>query len=83
MTQSNECPCGRARAGCEYHDPDLQAPTEWNAMPPEAKAQYVDAGLKLLGPDDPEVSSDLIYRDEATGGLVSVLNMRACIKVVL
>jgi hypothetical protein len=21
---SNECPCGRARAGCEYHDPALQ-----------------------------------------------------------
>jgi hypothetical protein len=24
MTLSNECPCGRARAGCEYHDPALQ-----------------------------------------------------------
>jgi hypothetical protein len=21
---STECPCGRARAGCEYHDPALQ-----------------------------------------------------------
>jgi hypothetical protein len=26
VTLSEECPCGRARAGCEYHDPTLQPP---------------------------------------------------------
>lgn len=31
-----------------------------------------DPKLRLLGPDDPEVSSDLIYLNEATGGLVGV-----------
>lgn len=23
-----QCPCGRARAGCEYHDPTLQPPRQ-------------------------------------------------------
>jgi hypothetical protein len=31
--QSPECPCGRARAGCEYHDPALQP-----AVPDTVKA---------------------------------------------
>jgi hypothetical protein len=35
-TTTNECPCGRARAGCTYHDPALQpAPqvtVDFNAM---------------------------------------------------
>ncbi len=29
-------------------------------------------GVRLLGPDDPEVSDDMIYLDPATGGVVGV-----------
>lgn len=38
-----------------------------------------DPKLRLLGPDDPEVSSDLIYLDEATGGLVGVPTVRVTV----
>ncbi len=89
MSHSTECPCGRPRAGCEYHDPALQSaepPTVRDPLSPEARAILEarrrmrtilnvkrDAPqLRLLGPDDPEVSSDLIYLDEATGGLVAM-----------
>ncbi len=75
MSDSTECPCGRPRAGCEYHDPAMQSaasPPVRDPLSPNARAVLAGRKLRLLGPDDPEVSSDLIYLDEATGGLVAV-----------
>jgi len=33
---SNECPCGRSAAGCEYHDPSLKQPSVHFDRPPPA-----------------------------------------------
>ncbi len=119
---SHECPCGRPRAGCEYHDPALQGrpepcesddwgdpedpnnpfvlhgpPTVRDPLSPEARAvlearlrmrtilrtKREAPSLRLLGPDDPEVSSDLIYLDEATGGLVAVPSAPAALTATI
>lgn len=54
------------REWIEAH-PDFFPPTS-----PVNADLTVDWPLRLLGPDDAEVSSDLIYLDEATGGVVGV-----------
>lgn len=58
MTQHNhlsaECPCGRARAGCEYHDPALQ-PDAWKhpTQTDDAMADLVRACDAVQAPPAP------------------------------
>lgn len=61
--------CGgtTVRAVCAYHGPS--AATE--RAPAPVQYEVEDAGLRLLGPDDPEVSTDLVYAT-ASGGVVGV-----------
>jgi hypothetical protein len=46
VIDSGQCPCGRARVGCEYHDPALQ-PSVPSAGAPR-KVNVIDATLDAM-----------------------------------
>lgn len=58
-----------------------QLPEAWQKAIDERRANAAILGpepkLRLLGQDDPEVSDDMIYLDERTGGLVAVPSVTA------
>lgn len=94
MSQPNDCTHCAEWEICPFHpksDPFNIAPPDCetvkvNVTGPtvlEGARKRAPAGLRLLGPDDPEVSSDLIYLNEATGGVVGVPSMRACVDAAL
>jgi hypothetical protein len=68
---------------CPFHAPDAEPDTERAVeaqstpepfvitMPGEVREVSCDISLRLIGPDDPEVSSDLIYATPS-GGVVAV-----------
>lgn len=64
-----QCPCGRARAGCEYHDIPTDKPTDkpvWNCTTPEAipkikKSFVIDSNTaKHLGIANP---GDFVFEE--------------------
>ena len=63
MNPSPECPCGRPRAGCEYHDPALQ--------PAAAQTERHLAGITSPQPRRPKVGDTLLIKD--CGGVPGVV----------
>lgn len=82
---SNECPCGGVLGVCPFHPlPDEDVPPTERAtapsgelkIPPEVLEDLTAKGFRLLGLDDPEVSTDAIFV-APDGGYVSVPRRRA------
>lgn len=62
---TEQCKCGVARVGCEYHRPEQERDVGDHTY------DAIAYSCRCLGLDDPEVSTDMIWSTE-TGGVVSV-----------
>ncbi len=87
---SADCPCGRPRAGCEYHDPALQPgyceSDEWGPPPEDCSAFDVPLGVRLIyGAVGLRVGERLSYTDRNGfhSGTVSAVNADGSVEVVL
>lgn len=68
MSHSTECPCGRPRAGCDYHDPALQPYTEADADRDYPANPFATEPCESDGwgdPDDP--ANPFAFHDTESG----------------